>query len=63
MATYSSLVKLITCGVPRSLIGSLLFLLHINDLPNALNNGTARMYADDTSISFAAPTNKSMILK
>ena len=45
----------ITCGVPqRSKLGPLLFLVYINDLPNCLNHTTARMYADDTSVSYAS---------
>ena len=35
-----------------SIIGPLLFLVYINDLPNCLNDGSTRMYADDTSITF-----------
>ena len=45
----------ITCGVSQgSIIGSLLFLVCINDLPNCLEKASPRIYADDTSISRAA---------
>lgn len=38
----------------RNLTGPLLFLIFINDSPNCLTTAIPRMYADDTSISFAA---------
>ena len=44
----------ISCGVlQRTILGPLLFLLYINDLPNCLEHSYPRMFADDTHLTFS----------
>jgi len=45
----------LTCSIPQgTILGPLLFILYINDLPNCLVNSHPRMYADDTHLTFAS---------
>ena len=49
----SSKTEGIDVGAPQgSCLGPLLFLIYINDLPQAVQNSTVSMYADDTSLCY-----------
>ena len=48
----SSGFRSITCGVPQgSLLGPLLFIVYMNDLPSAAKDVNITMFADDTSLN------------
>jgi len=58
---YKSTVKEMKGGVPKvSVLGPVLFLLYINDLPINIQSGRTTLFADDTNIQIEA-TNANML--
>ena len=52
----TSSIDYVTCGVPHadqgSILGPLLFLIYFNDISKCLDYGVARLFADDTNLTF-----------
>jgi hypothetical protein len=54
IGNLKSQVRTVKCGVPQgSVLGPMLFLLYINDLPLISNSSKFTLFADDTTLSYS----------
>ena len=56
VANYYLLVPSVAACRRGGILGPLLFLIYINDLPNSLQGAVPRMFADDTNLTLSAKT-------
>ena len=57
-----SKTRTISCGVPQgSVLGPLLFLLFINDIPNCCPTGNFRIFADDTNVYYKCKSSNDIV--
>ena len=58
-----SSTKCLACGVPQgSILGPLLFIVYINDLPSFMEQCRVSLYADDTAMYFASRSQVDLML-
>ena len=58
---YASALKEISCGIPQeSVLGPLLFLIYVDDLPNISEIFKFYLFADDTNIYYEADNLKKL---
>ena len=59
----NSSLKQISIGVPQgSILGPILFLIYINDLPDISSNLNFTLFADDTTVTLSGEKNQNLIL-